>query len=318
MPIGEPRFELDQSPAQRRQFLAYPSAVADPADRRPGGADGRRNTGELALQRGLLGARPVELAADLGDLPADVLQAREIALLTGQGAGVPLLELGQPPLGLVERAALDGDLLVDEPAGHRQFLAADAQIGRDEDFERGCDDPLGGRRIAVAIGDGEQVPALRGDPDAGLDVGHEPLAGEGVGCPARELGAVDHPLEVRPAQDRPLHDVELPGEVGFDRDPLQQRAEHAVGVGVDPRRALVAARQEHDHEAAHDRHGPGDRQASPATAPDEPDEPRELVDRLLHGAAQKIASGTTKTSPGASPTLATMSPSRSRSATRTR
>ena len=154
----------------------------------------------------------------------------------GDDVRVLLRQLGSPLLGGPQLVSIRVDFGVQETLRVIHIGSAASRRLLGEDCQQRLDDVLRRVGILVAIRQGQQIQRHRCD----RNIARQPLIQRlfllGVGNSDVQIGQPDELLQVRPAQERPLHKIELAGRICIRGQAPQQRRQQGIGIEIDPRR----------------------------------------------------------------------------------
>ncbi len=191
-----------------------------------------------------------------------------IAAFVGHQADILLLEIGQPVLGVHQALFVELDLLGQELLGLRRVGAVLVQGVLHEVGQDDLHHVARHLRIVITVGNGVDVlPRGLVDGDRRLEVFQQSLQllrGRGTRL---EAGLERYGLQLRPAEQRLRDHRDITQRVGIDREVLQQRPQHGLGVHEDTGRGIVLVRQLQGPDPAPQCNDPGNRQGRPPEAP---------------------------------------------------
>ncbi len=227
---------------------------------------------ELRRHRQLLGDRRpprlgiVELQLHLLHLVLHLLQPRHVGV--GQDLAVGLAELRAPRFRRPQLLLIARDLLLQEPPRIVHVGAVVPGRGLGKHRQHRLHHVLGRDRVGVLIGNVEQVRPLQPDMDVARQAAEQPFLVFRRPRLVIEIGQVDHLLQVRPAQERALHVVELLQRIGLHRNPAQERRQQAVDVDINARRGFIDVRDAEHRRPADRADEPADPRRDPLAPPD--------------------------------------------------
>jgi len=196
--------------------------------------------GEIKLQTRHRSARLIE--------PADALVSGSTGIRrpVGNNVRVLLRQLGPPLLDGTQLVSIRSDFTVEETLRivHLGSAASGYLLGKDR--QQRLDDVLRCDRIPVAIRQGQQIERDRRHRDISRQSLEQRLLLFRGGDANIEIGKADQLFEIRAAQQRALHEIELAGRVGISGQPLQQRRQQRIGIEVNSRRGFVFRRNKGD------------------------------------------------------------------------
>jgi hypothetical protein len=119
-------------------------------------------------------------------------------------------------------------------AVHVGSVAAGHLLG--EDCQQRLHDILRQNRIAVAVGEGEQVQGDRRDRNIVRQAFEERFLFPRGADPGVEIGEADQLFQIGPAQQSALHEIEVAARIGLRRQPTQKWGQERIGIEIDSRR----------------------------------------------------------------------------------